>query len=673
MSTLVRGLGVKQSKMSLVVGRTGDPGYITDGIDDHVQINAAALAVYTAGGGVVELPDRSYVLGGNNYIQLYDGVWYRGGGMWRTSIGVVSGYNETIFGDYRYYDFNTWDGVSRLTDCIVSDLKIDGTNQVGASVFAKGIVAFHTTRLRVQNVWCYNTTATGIGPDFNIDCLIDNCIAEKCGKGDLNPGYNGFGLGTGDTDESVLMVNCMAIDGYNGGFLFERQDDTDEFYPREYQLTNCYAIRNRTGFRNSGCSNMILTNCIARDSEERGFYHERYTNLVVPQDITMMGCVAYDNGTSGIEFTADTRCRDATLIGCRSYGNGAHGIVATGTNLYLEGNKCWGNKNTGIKIAPDRNRSTGGTDIALLGYSDLTPLQSIKLIGNNCWNNGINNVNGETEGIRMSFGSISLESGLLMGNSCYDNQATATQGYGILVSGDAPNLTLDHNEVFGNGLNGIHYSINAFTVANIQITYNTAYNNSRNGVSSPHQRGIHINGDVSQSGFISHVLLQGNRAYDDQVSKTQEYGISLSGNVANVQAINNDVLGNNTAGFYYNPAAADNTNQFHNNKGWNPEETYSQGNVTGATTFNRLNGNVITATLTGSITVTLTAGVSPGDRLLLVLTQDGTGSRIVTWPSNFKKAGGTLTLSTPAGSVDIIEMEHDGTNWREVSRAMALS
>ncbi len=111
----------------------------------------------------------------------------------------------------------------------------------------------------------------------------------------------------------------------------------------------------------------------------------------------------------------------------------------------------------------------------------------------------------------------------------------------------------------------------------------------------------------------------------------------------------------------------------HNNIGANPVKRHAQGNVTGATTFNRINGDEITATLTGSITVTLTAATAVNDELTLVLTQDGTGGRTVTWPSNFKKAGGTLTLSTAASAVDVIKMKYDGSNWREVSRALNQS
>lgn len=110
-----------------------------------------------------------------------------------------------------------------------------------------------------------------------------------------------------------------------------------------------------------------------------------------------------------------------------------------------------------------------------------------------------------------------------------------------------------------------------------------------------------------------------------------------------------------------------------NNHGVNPVRLYAQGNITGATTFTRVNGNTITATATGNVTATITNGVVPGDMLTLIITQDATGGRTITWPSNFKKADGSLVLSTAAGDVDIIKMIWDGTNWRETNRAMNLS
>jgi hypothetical protein len=81
-----------------------------------------------------------------------------------------------------------------------------------------------------------------------------------------------------------------------------------------------------------------------------------------------------------------------------------------------------------------------------------------------------------------------------------------------------------------------------------------------------------------------------------------------------------------------------------------------------------------TATLTGNVgTVTITAGQNVGDELMLVLTQDATGGRTFTWPTNAKVVGGILTLSVTANAVDVIRFTWDGTNWREVSRALGDS
>jgi hypothetical protein len=84
-------------------------------------------------------------------------------------------------------------------------------------------------------------------------------------------------------------------------------------------------------------------------------------------------------------------------------------------------------------------------------------------------------------------------------------------------------------------------------------------------------------------------------------------------------------------------------------------------------------GECASITLDRNITPVISAGHYVGQTLTLLLTQDVTGSRTVTWPSNFKKAGGTLTVSTAANTVDKIIMQYDGTNWLEVARHLNLS
>lgn len=77
-------------------------------------------------------------------------------------------------------------------------------------------------------------------------------------------------------------------------------------------------------------------------------------------------------------------------------------------------------------------------------------------------------------------------------------------------------------------------------------------------------------------------------------------------------------------------------------------------------------GWVKTITLTGNCTVTLTGAVSGrASTLELVLTQDATGSRTVTWPASVKWSGGAPTLSTAAAAVDrvVLTTYNAGTTW----------
>jgi hypothetical protein len=75
------------------------------------------------------------------------------------------------------------------------------------------------------------------------------------------------------------------------------------------------------------------------------------------------------------------------------------------------------------------------------------------------------------------------------------------------------------------------------------------------------------------------------------------------------------------------------------------------------TTLNRI-------VLSGNCTFTFPAAAS-GKQFFLVLVQDATGSRTVTWPGTVKWAGGSApTLSTAATKVDAFEFTcADGTNW----------
>lgn len=67
-------------------------------------------------------------------------------------------------------------------------------------------------------------------------------------------------------------------------------------------------------------------------------------------------------------------------------------------------------------------------------------------------------------------------------------------------------------------------------------------------------------------------------------------------------------------------------------------------------------------TLTGNVTIT-PSNMKSGATYAMILKQDGTGSRTVTWAAAFKWRSGTApTLSTGASEVDILTFISDGTN-----------
>ena len=95
----------------------------------------------------------------------------------------------------------------------------------------------------------------------------------------------------------------------------------------------------------------------------------------------------------------------------------------------------------------------------------------------------------------------------------------------------------------------------------------------------------------------------------------------------------------------------------------NPAETH-QTLTDGATVnWNMDSGASAQVTLAGNRAMAAPTNLRAGATYLLMVIQDGTGSRTITWNSVFKWAGGTApVLSTTAGAKDLISFWSDGTN-----------
>jgi hypothetical protein len=256
----------------------------------------------------------------------------------------------------------------------------------------------------------------------------------------------------------------------------------------------------------------------------------------------------------------------------------------------------------------------------------------------------------------------------------------ATSG-GIEVGQGIANTVADNIIVRAQN-DGIYAACTDSTIKNNKMYQNNFGNSYRsfNSVAS-NMGGIQIV-DASQQASPARNIVEGNVIYGDNSSWTHPVlGTTKSdytGGIAIDTNYNLTTIANNSVKLIFGVGTseiiAEGTNNIiSNNAQVNPELFYSQGSVSGSTTFNRVNGKVIAATLTGNITVTLTNSLALGTELVLLLTQDSTGSRIATWPSNAKFAQGGLTLSTTANTIDVINLAWDGTNWHEVSRALSTA
>ena len=108
------------------------------------------------------------------------------------------------------------------------------------------------------------------------------------------------------------------------------------------------------------------------------------------------------------------------------------------------------------------------------------------------------------------------------------------------------------------------------------------------------------------------------------------------------------------------------------------EEVSTDATVTGATDIDLDVANVFRHTLTGNVTYSIiNETATPAvNSFVLILVQDGTGSRTVTWPAEVEWDGGTApTLTSAASGKDMITFisPDAGTTWVGIVAAQDIS
>ena len=94
----------------------------------------------------------------------------------------------------------------------------------------------------------------------------------------------------------------------------------------------------------------------------------------------------------------------------------------------------------------------------------------------------------------------------------------------------------------------------------------------------------------------------------------------------------------------------------------NYTETLYSANTGTAITVDLANGTVQKLTLTGNATITMPTATA-GKSFVIILAQDGTGSRTVTWSTVVWPSATAPTITSTASKRDIFSFFSDGTSW----------
>ena len=103
---------------------------------------------------------------------------------------------------------------------------------------------------------------------------------------------------------------------------------------------------------------------------------------------------------------------------------------------------------------------------------------------------------------------------------------------------------------------------------------------------------------------------------------------------------------------------------------------YSESTLTdqATVTWDASTQDVCKLTLGGNRTMAAPTNNTTGQFISILVIQDGTGSRTLTWNAVFEFATDTApTLTTPASLGDVFVFRYNGSKWLEVGRNQALT
>lgn len=339
-----------------------------------------------------------------------------------------------------------------------------GNERIGTIIDPnKGII---TRKAKIYNMYTlFADDVDGVADEVEINDLITRCNSDGGGTVFIK-------RGTYNLAAPVVMKSNVILRGDGPTATILKQDSNingDVLTGTTITNFGIYDLQvdgrkggNATGDNGislaAGCQYFTIQNVLTQNNVLKGISVES------GKDGTIFNCWATANDQDGITVSTSTtdKSQGLRIIGCTSYNNSqyAFGIVTASTShqvskdISIIGCRGYANSTYGISIKGldggiVANNVIDDNDLEGIMLGDVTDAayraDEVVVTGNVVKNNGTESSN--RNGIRLQY----TQDTLVVGNRCFDDQATFTQDYGIYLNNTTRPVVIG-NEVNGNGI-----------------------------------------------------------------------------------------------------------------------------------------------------------------------------------------------------------------------------